>query len=40
MNAGGWWFAPARLADPQRLLLRNAALIALIWTAATAGDHR
>jgi uncharacterized membrane protein YphA (DoxX/SURF4 family) len=40
MNAGGWWFARTRLDDPRLLLLRNAALIALIWTAATAGADR
>jgi hypothetical protein len=40
MPAGGWWFAPARLAHPRRLLVRNAGLLALIWAAATAGDGR
>ncbi len=40
MNAGGWCFARTRLGDPRRLLLRNAALIAVIWAAATAGDDR
>ena len=40
MHAGGWWFAPARLAHPRRLLVRNAGLLALIWVAATAGDGR
>jgi hypothetical protein len=40
MPAGGWWFAPARLAHPRRLLVRNAGLLALIWVAATAGDGR
>jgi hypothetical protein len=40
MNAGGWWFARTRLGNPWRLVLRNAALIVLIWAAATAGHDR
>jgi DoxX-like family len=40
MNAGGWWFARNHLRDPRRLVLRNAALIALIWAAATAREDR
>jgi DoxX-like family len=40
MNTGGWCFARTRLGDPRRLLLRNAALIAVIWMAATARDDR
>jgi hypothetical protein len=40
MNAGGWCFARTRLGNPRRLLLRNAAVIAVIWAAATARDDR
>jgi hypothetical protein len=40
MNAGGWRYAPGRLAPPRRLLVRNAGLLALIWVGATAGDGR
>jgi DoxX-like family len=40
MNAGGWCFARTRLGDPRRLLLRNAALITLIWAAAIARHKR
>lgn len=40
MNAGGWCFARTRLEHPRRLLVRNAALIAVIWAAAMASDDQ
>jgi DoxX-like family len=40
MNAGGWWFARDRLDHPRRLWLRNALLVAAIWTAASGGRGR
>jgi DoxX-like family len=40
MNAGGWRFARNRLRHPRWLLVRNAALIAVIWAAARARDDR
>jgi hypothetical protein len=40
MNAGGWNFARTRLRHPRWLLVRNAALIAVIWVAARTRDDR